>query len=102
MHRPALAQTPAGGEKIDYATLARIKEEGLQRSRADALRREVALLDQELALTTVRAPASGTVLTPRVEELVGSSLAEGDKILALGRTDNLELDVRKFHDTVAA
>ena len=26
------AQTAAAGEKIDYATLARIKEEGLQRS----------------------------------------------------------------------
>jgi carboxypeptidase Q len=28
------AQAPTGGEKIDYATLARIKEEGLQRSQA--------------------------------------------------------------------
>jgi multidrug efflux pump subunit AcrA (membrane-fusion protein) len=57
------------------------------------LRREVALLDQELALTTVRAPAAGMVLTPQVEELVGSSLAEGDQMLALGRTDTLELEM---------
>src|SRR4029079_2813200 len=68
-------------------------EEGLHRARADALRREVALLDHELRLATVRAPAAGMVLTPRVEELVGSSLAEGDQMLALGRTDTLELEM---------
>jgi multidrug resistance efflux pump/putative methionine-R-sulfoxide reductase with GAF domain len=67
-------------------------EERLQRIRAEALRRELALLDEELGLTTVRAPAAGTVLTPRVEERVGTSLAEGDELLVLGRTDTLELE----------
>ena len=68
-------------------------EERLQRARADALRREVALLDQELALTTVRAPVAGTVLTPRVEERVSASLGEGELLLELGRTDSLELEL---------
>ena len=32
------------------------------------------------------------VLTPRLEERVGASLAEGDLLLTLGRTDTLELE----------
>ena len=67
-------------------------EEQLQRIRGDALRRELSLLDEELGLTTVRAPGAGQVLTPRVEQLAGSSLAEGDPLLAIGRTDTLELE----------
>ena len=67
-------------------------EERLHRIRADALRREVALLDEEVELTTLRAPAGGIVLTPRVQELVGRSLEEGDLLLTLGRTDSLELE----------
>ena len=42
---------------------------------------------------TVRAPASGIVLTPRLEERPGTSLAEGDLLLTLGRTDTLELEL---------
>jgi len=67
-------------------------EERLHRIRADALRREVALQDEELELTTLRAPLSGVVLTPHVEERAGSSLEEGDQLLTIGRTDSLELD----------
>ena len=67
-------------------------DERLHRIRSNALRRELALLDEELGLTTVRAPASGTVLTPRMEERTGTSLAEGDQLLVLGRTDTLELE----------
>jgi GAF domain-containing protein len=67
-------------------------EERLHRIRGDALRRELALLDEELSLTTVRAPAPGLVLTPRMEERTGTSLAEGDQLLLLGRTDTLELE----------
>jgi GAF domain-containing protein len=67
-------------------------EERLHRIRGEALRRELALLDEELSLTTVRAPAAGMVLTPRMEERTGTSLAEGDQLLVLGRTDTLELE----------
>jgi GAF domain-containing protein/multidrug resistance efflux pump len=67
-------------------------EERLHRIRGEALRRELALLDEELGLTTVRAPAAGMVLTPRMEERTGTSLAEGDPLLVLGRTDTLELE----------
>jgi GAF domain-containing protein len=67
-------------------------EERVQRLRGESLRREVALLDEELELTTLRAPVAGVVLTPRVGERVGTSLEEGDELLAIGRTDSLELD----------
>jgi multidrug resistance efflux pump/GAF domain-containing protein len=67
-------------------------EERLQRGRAEALLREVAILDQELALTTVRAPVSGVVLTPHVGERAGASVEEGDLLVTLGRIDTLELE----------
>ncbi|MEO7237717.1 MAG: GAF domain-containing protein [Gemmatimonadales bacterium] len=67
-------------------------EERLHRIRGDALRQELALLDEEVGLTMLRAPVSGTVLTPHLEERVGASLEEGDLLLTLGRTDSLELE----------
>jgi GAF domain-containing protein len=67
-------------------------EEQLHRMRAEALRRELALLDEEVGLTTIRAPVSGVVLTPHLSERVGASLDEGDLLLTLGRTDSLELE----------
>lgn len=67
-------------------------EERLHRIRGDALRREVALLDEELELSTLRAPVSGVVLTPHVQDRVGTSVEEGDLVVTVGRTDSLELD----------
>lgn len=66
-------------------------EERLQRTRARALQQQVALLDEQIAATTVRAPVSGYVLTPRPEERLGARLASGDLVVTLGRTDTLEL-----------
>jgi GAF domain-containing protein len=67
-------------------------EEKLQQIRGAALRQELSLLDEEVGLTTIRAPRTGTVLTPRLHEQVGASLEEGDLLLTLGRTDTLELE----------
>jgi multidrug efflux pump subunit AcrA (membrane-fusion protein) len=67
-------------------------EERLQRIRGDALRQEQRLLDQEVGLTTIRAPTSGVVLTPHLSEKVGTSLDEGDLVLTIGRTDTLVLE----------
>ena len=67
-------------------------DERLQRARGDALRRELALIEEELGYTVVRAPVSGIVLTPRPEERTGTSLEEGDLVLTIGRTDTLELE----------
>lgn len=67
-------------------------EERSQRVRGESLRQEVALLDEEIAAATVRAPSAGVVLTPRPEERTGNWLEAGDLILTVGRTDSLELE----------
>ena len=93
--RESAAAALATAERL--AALARSRgdaaEERIQRIRADGLRREVALLEEELGLTTLRAPAAGVVLTPRLEERPGTSLAEGDLFLVTGRIDTLELEL---------
>ncbi|HEY4647548.1 MAG TPA: GAF domain-containing protein [Gemmatimonadales bacterium] len=67
-------------------------EERLQRIRSDGLRQELALIDEEVGLTTVRAPMDGVVLTPHPAEKLGTSVDEGDLLLSLGRTDTLEVE----------
>ena len=67
-------------------------EERLQRMRADVLRREASVREEQLRAATVRAPVSGVVLTPRPEERVGSWADAGSAVLVIGRTDTLELE----------
>jgi multidrug resistance efflux pump/GAF domain-containing protein len=92
--REATAADAATADRLASLATSRgdAAEERLNRIRGEALRRELALLDEELGLTTVRAPAAGLVLTARMEERTGTSLAEGDPLLVLGRTDTLELE----------
>jgi len=92
--REATAAEAASADRLAALAASRgdPSEERLQRIRGDALRREVALLDEEVDLTTLRAPGSGVVLTPHVQDRVGSSLEEGDLLLTIGRTDSLELE----------
>jgi GAF domain-containing protein len=97
---PLLSQRAATAAAIDAtarsAALAVSRgdaaEERLQQIRSAALRQELALLDEEIALTVIRAPVTGTVLTPRLNEQLGASLEEGDLLLTMGRTDTLELE----------
>lgn len=70
-----------------------IAGEQLQRARAAAFRSEAALLDEQIAALTVRAPAAGIVLTERPGERVGSHVSAGDVVVTLGRTDTLELEL---------
>jgi len=92
--RASIAGAAAAAERSAALAASRgdAAEERLQRIRADALRQELGLVDEEVGLTTIRAPVSGTVLTPHVYERVGASLDEGDLLLTLGRTDTLELE----------
>ena len=66
--------------------------ERLQRVRAAALRREAAVLDEQLRAMVLRSPVNGVVLTSRPEERLGAWLAEGDGLVLVGRTDTLELE----------
>lgn len=67
-------------------------EERLQRLRADVLRRDVDLLDEQIQSSVIRSPVPGMVLTPRPEERVGSHAEAGDVLAVVGRTDSLELE----------
>ena len=67
-------------------------EERLQRMRSEVLRREAAVLDEQVRATTIRAPVTGVVLTTRPEERVGAWVDAGSPLLVVGRTDTLELD----------
>ena len=69
-----------------------IATEQLQRARAAAYGSEAALLEEQVAALTVRAPAAGIVLTERPAERVGAHLNAGDVLVTLGRTDTLELE----------
>lgn len=66
--------------------------ERIQRNTVTSLRREIAILDEQIEATIVLAPVEGTVLTPRPEELVGIYVEAGDPVLTIGRTDLLELE----------
>lgn len=67
-------------------------EEQIQRARVEGLRQELRLLDQDIAALTVRAPTAGVILTARPEERMGQSLAAGDPVVSLGRTDTMTLE----------
>jgi multidrug efflux pump subunit AcrA (membrane-fusion protein) len=62
------------------------------RLRAATRRREAALADEQLRLTVVRAPVSGIVLTPHLEERLGAHVDAGDPVLLVGGMDTLELE----------
>jgi multidrug resistance efflux pump len=92
--RDAAAADAASADRLASLAASRgdAAEERLHRIRREALLRELSLMDEELGLAAVRAPAPGLVLTPRLEEKTGTSLGEGDLLLLLGRTDTLEIE----------
>lgn len=93
--RERVAGALAVAERTAAAAAARgdAAAERMQRARAGGLASELAVIDQEIAAGVVRAPAGGVVLTPRPEELVGARPDAGDRVLVLGRTDTLELEL---------
>jgi GAF domain-containing protein/multidrug resistance efflux pump len=92
--REAVLASAVGVERQAATAASRgaVAEERMHRARLVALRQRVALLDEEIATTTVRAPVSGVVLTSRPEDRVGTYLEPGDLLVTLGRTDSLELE----------
>ena len=92
--RDAAASEAAAAERSAAVATSRgdAAEERLQRLRADVLRRERELLDEQVRSMTLRAPVTGVVLTSRPEERIGARLEAGDSLVILGRTDSLELE----------
>jgi len=60
--------------------------------RAAERRDEVALLEEQLRATIVRAPVDGVVLTDAPEDRLGTYAAPGTLLLQVGRLDTLELE----------
>ena len=92
--RAALAASASAAVRSANLAASRgdASDERLHLIREEALRQELALLDQQIARTVIRAPVAGTVLTPHLDEQLGASLEEGDLLLTMGRTDSLELE----------
>jgi len=92
--RDAASSDAAAAERSATVASSRgdAADERLQRLRADVLRRERDLLDEQLRSMTLRAPVAGVVLTSRPEERIGARLDAGDSLVILGRTDSLELE----------
>ena len=74
------------------ATRGDAAEERLQRLRADVLRRDVDMLEEQVQSSVIRSPVQGMVLTARPDERVGSYAEAGDVLAVVGRTDSLELE----------
>jgi len=67
-------------------------EERSQRARLENLTAEIALLTEDINALDVRAPNSGVVLTPRVEERTGLRINAGDPVVTIGRTDTVTIE----------
>jgi multidrug resistance efflux pump len=50
------------------------------------------LRDGQLRDAVVRSPVAGVVLTPRIEERIGTAIGAGDLLAVIGRTDSLEVE----------
>jgi multidrug resistance efflux pump len=92
--RDAAVSDAVSAERLAAAASARgdASEERLQRLRAEALRREANVLDEQVRAALVRSPIAGVVLTPRPQDRLGSWVDAGSQLIVVGRTDTLELD----------
>jgi len=72
-----------------------------QRLSADQLRAALALLRREAATLEVRAPAAGVVLTPRLEERLGSYREAGEPVAWIGSADSAEVRLKVAEQDVA-
>jgi putative peptide zinc metalloprotease protein len=82
----AVAESAArsAGHAADAARLA------AQRAAAEAT---LAGIDRRIADLTLRATATGIVMTPHAEELIGRRVSAGDTLLTLAASDSVELRI---------
>ena len=62
-------------------------------SRAEELRARVAMEKQRLDFTVLRAPARGTILTPRLEERVGQNVARGAEFCVVADVGSVTMEL---------
>jgi len=76
---------------------AREREE---RTNYDVLQAQMAQLRERLRYTRISSPIAGVVLTPRLEDLVDSHVAEGQVLCEVAPLDRLELEVAVPEDLI--
>lgn len=76
-------------------------EAGVQRVQVDYWRSEVDRARERLARTHLRAPISGVVSTPHIENFAGRHLAVGDSFAEIADTSNATVDVAVDESDVA-
>jgi len=62
-------------------------------ARRDALRARIAVAQEQLARTEIRAAAAGVLLTPNLEERIGQFLSSGSELAVIGDLRDVEVDV---------
>jgi putative peptide zinc metalloprotease protein len=73
--------------ELHYTNFAAAEQERQQQVK------NVELASEEVAQLAILSPISGLVLTPRTEDLIGRSLAEGDLLLQVADTSEMKADV---------
>ena len=66
---------------------------GIERTKADYLKAELARARERLDRTTIRAPFDGVVATPKIQDSVGRRLVHGDTFAEIIETSQLTVDV---------
>jgi GAF domain-containing protein len=97
--RMGLEEARAGlgvAEREAASARARADQTAEQRAEIEGreLRGRVAVLEEQAARATLRAPVSGVVLTARPRDLLGEWLHAGETFVVLGRSDPLEVESR--------
>jgi RND family efflux transporter MFP subunit len=66
---------------------------GIERTKADYLKAELARARERLDRTTIRAPFDGVVATPKIQDSVGRRLVHGDTFAEIIETSQVTVDV---------
>jgi RND family efflux transporter MFP subunit len=88
VYQAALADARAGymiaaAEALRFQEVADSANMFEAQSKRDELKARIALEEDRLARTSLRAPATGTIVTPRIEDRVGQYLTKGTELCVL-------------------
>jgi RND family efflux transporter MFP subunit len=100
---PGIYQAALANARADYAIAtsdaARFQEVGDSpamfdaQSKKDELKSKIALEEDRLARTSLRAPSAGVIVTPRIEERIGQFLAKGTELCVVADVGSVLAEV---------
>ena len=71
-----------------------------EQANTDVVRAQIDYLKEQLEHTRISSPVTGVVLTPKLEDLVGSHVAEGQVLCEVAPLDRLELEAAVPEDLI--